>query len=129
MGRPHYIAVIDDEAPVRKALARRLSAASFETAAYGSAQEFIDSLAQRTPDCAVVDVQMPDLSGLDLQRHLKKARIGLPVIMITAFDDPGVRTRCLASGAVAFLTKPLSGATLIAAIMQAMASGESGRAP
>jgi FixJ family two-component response regulator len=71
------------------------------------------------PECLIVDVHMPDFSGLDLQRYLNRINKKIPTIVITAFDDAGIRERSAASGAKAFLTKPLHGQTLIDAILAA----------
>jgi FixJ family two-component response regulator len=71
------------------------------------------------PECLIVDVHMPDFSGLDLQRYLNGINKKIPTIVITAFDDAAIRERSTASGAKAFLTKPLHGQTLIDAIMDA----------
>jgi FixJ family two-component response regulator len=115
------VAVVDDDASVRKALARLLSASSFDTSTYGSAREFLTSLAAGTPECLVVDLHMPELTGLDLQRHLMRAGVKIPTIVITAYSDPGIRERCQSAGVTAFLLKPLNGATLIGAINEAVA--------
>ena len=116
---PIRVAIVDDEPAVRTALARLLEASSFETATYGSAREFIDSMRRGVPECLIVDVHMPDFTGLDLQRYLNRVNKKIPTIVITAFDDAGIRERSAASGAKAFLTKPLHGPTLIEAIMNA----------
>jgi FixJ family two-component response regulator len=116
---PFRVAIVDDEASVRTALARLLSASSFEPSTYGSAREFIDSIRTDIPECLVVDVHMPDFTGLDLQRYLNRINKKIPTVVITAFDDAGVRERSTASGAKAFLTKPLHGPTLIEAILKA----------
>jgi len=116
---PIRVAIVDDEPAVRTALARLLEASSFETVTYGSAREFIDSMRRGLPECLIVDVHMPDFSGLDLQRYLNRIDKKIPIIVITAFDDEGIRERSAASGAKAFLTKPLHGPTLIDAIMNA----------
>ena len=117
---PIRVAIVDDEPAVRTALARLLEASSFETATYASAREFIDSMRRGLPECLIVDVHMPDFSGLDLQRYLNRIDKKIPTIVITAFDDASIRERSAASGAKAFLTKPLHGPTLIDAIMNAM---------
>ena len=72
------------------------------------------------PECLVVDVHMPDFTGLDLQRYLDRTNKKIPTIVITAFDDDATRERSAASGASAFLTKPLHGPILIKAINDAM---------
>ncbi|HEV8422147.1 MAG TPA: response regulator [Chthoniobacterales bacterium] len=116
---PIRVAIVDDEPAVRTALARLLDASSFETTTFGSAREFIDSMRRDVPECLIVDVHMPDFSGLDLQRYLNRINKKIPTIVITAFDDAGIRERSAASGAKAFLTKPLHGQTLIDAILAA----------
>ena len=121
---PIRVAIVDDEPAVRTALARLLGASSFETRTYGSAREFIDSIRGGEPECLVVDVHMPDFTGLDLQRYLNRMNTKIPTIVITAFDDVGIRERSATSGAKAFLTKPLHGQTLIDAILSATKNGE-----
>ena len=121
---PIKVAIVDDEPAVRTALARLLEASSFETATYGSAREFIDSMRRGLPECLIVDVHMPEFSGLDLHRYLNRIDKKIPTIVITAFDDVSIRERSAASGAKAFLTKPLHGPTLIAAIMNATMDSE-----
>jgi FixJ family two-component response regulator len=116
---PIRVAIVDDEASVRTALARLLSAFSFEPTTYGSAREFIDSIQTDAPECLIVDVHMPDFTGLDLQRYLNRINKKIPTVVITAFDDAEVRERSTVSGAKAFLTKPLHGPTLIDAILKA----------
>ena len=78
------------------------------------------------PECLIVDVHMPDFSGLDLQRYLNRINKKIPTIVITAFDDAGIRERSAASGAKAFLTKPLHGQTLIDAILAATTDSNEG---
>ncbi len=122
---PIRVAIVDDEPAVRTALARLLEASSFEPKTYGSAREFIDSMSRDIPDCLVVDVHMPDFTGLDLQRYLNRINKKIPTIVITAFDDAATRERSTASGASAFLTKPLHGPILIKAIEAATMRPES----
>jgi len=101
------IAVVDDEASVRRAFARMLSASMFHVETYGSGREFLDSLQEHRPDCVLMDLQMPGLTGRDVQLELAIAHIRLPIIVVTAQDQPTVREQCLADGAVAFVAKPL----------------------
>jgi len=117
---PIRVAIVDDEAPVRKALARLLTASSFEVKTYGAAREFINSIRTDVPECLVLDIHMPDFSGHDLQRYLARLGIKVPTIVITAFNDPEIRERCQTAGAATFLTKPLHGPTLIDAINAAV---------
>jgi FixJ family two-component response regulator len=115
------VAIVDDEPSVRIALARLLGASSFEAKTYGSAREFIDSIDTSVPECLVVELHMPDFTGLDLQRYLNRRNMRIPTIVITAFEDADSRARSVACGAKAFLTKPLHGPALIDAIKAATA--------
>jgi FixJ family two-component response regulator len=114
------IAVVDDEESVRRALARMLSASQFETEAFASGAEFLDALRTRTPDCAILDYQMPGMNGRDVQRHLARAQIRLPIIVVTAHDQPALREQCLADGAAAYLAKPLQREQLVGTILDAI---------
>jgi FixJ family two-component response regulator len=110
------IAVVDDDASVRKALMRLLETSSYEVRTFDSASEFIAALPQGMPECVIVDLQMPNMTGLELQHHLARAGIKVPMIIITAHDELGSRERCTAAGVTAYLLKPLRKAVLIAAI-------------
>src|SRR5262245_33282955 len=116
MSRSFLVALIDDEASVRKAIGRLLTAAGLTVEAFGSGQEFLDSLARRQPDCVVLDLHMPGLTGLAVQQELARAGVEAPVVIITAFDEPESRVQCLAAGAAAYLLKPLDEGTLLDAI-------------
>jgi FixJ family two-component response regulator len=107
------IALVDDEESVRRALARMLSASQFDVEVFASGQEFLDSLRTRVPDCAILDYQMPGLTGRDVQRQLSLEQIRLPIIVVTAHDHPALREQCLADGAVAYLAKPLQRERLV----------------
>src|SRR5262245_8114008 len=93
------VAVVDDDLSVRTALARLLTASSFSTKTYGSASDFIESLKAEVPQCLVVDIQMPDMDGLELQVSLGRAGFKIPTIVITAHDEADIREQCLAAGA------------------------------
>jgi FixJ family two-component response regulator len=110
------IAIVDDDALVLRALSRLLRASSFTPETYDSARAFLDSLPLGEPECLILDLQMPEMTGLELQRHLTGKGIHIPTIVITAHDDAGARERCRSAGASAYLLKPLQSATLIAAI-------------
>lgn len=115
-----FIAVLDDEYSVRRALGRLLSASGFDVGAFGSGKQFLDSLSTRTPDCVILDLQMPGLTGREVQRQLSLTGQRIPVIIITAYDQPAIREQCLAEGAAGYLTKPLRRDHLIAAIHAAI---------
>lgn len=114
------VAVVDDEESVRKALGRLLRASGFEVHTFATGLEFLDSLQKHLPDCAILDLHLPGLSGLDVQQRLTQQRIHLPCIVITGKDEPGVVERVLAAGAVAYLKKPLDERELLASIALAV---------
>jgi FixJ family two-component response regulator len=114
------VAIVDDDAGVRRALARLLRASRFDAVAYESATEFLASLSGRVPDCLVVDLQMPEMNGLELQQHLARASVKIPTVVITAHDGVGTRERCQSAGAAAYLLKPLDEEALISAIRVAI---------
>lgn len=114
------VAVVDDEESVRRALTRLLRASQMEAEAYASGEAFLASLEHAVPDCVVLDLQMTGLTGRDVQRQLRASRIHLPVIIITAHDEPAIRQQCIEDGAVMYLLKPLRGATLIRSIHAAI---------
>jgi FixJ family two-component response regulator len=120
VNRLPLIAVVDDEESVRLALARMLRASSFDVAIYRSGEEFLESIRTVMPDCVVLDFQMPGLTGRDVQRALSVAKVSLPIIIVTAHDQPSLREKVLADGAVAYFTKPLRRDNLIAALDQAI---------
>jgi FixJ family two-component response regulator len=117
------VTLVDDDASVLMAMERLLTAASFDVTTYGSARDFLASLPSGRPHCLVLDLHMPDLTGLDLQHHLVGAGITIPTIIITSNNERGIRERCQAAGAAAFLIKPLSGAGLVSAITAAVGAG------
>ena len=117
-----WIAVVDDDPSVRNALRRTLRVRGFQTKTYGSAQEFLAGLAHGLPQCLILDLQMPQMSGLDLLHHLKHQEIQIPTIIITAHSEVELRERCESAGAVGFLLKPLQDASLFATIADASAA-------
>jgi FixJ family two-component response regulator len=114
------VAVVDDDAAVRKALKRLLETSSYQVQTFEAACELISALSHVIPACIIVDLQMPNMSALELQHHLARSGIEIPTIVMTAHDEPGTRERCIAAGAVAYLLKPLRKAVLIAAIETAI---------
>jgi len=114
------VAVVDDEESVRRALARMLGASQFDVDVFASGQEFLDSLRTRLPDCLILDYQMPGLTGRDVQRRLTLAQTQVPIIVVTAHDQPALREQCLADGAVAYVAKPLQRERLVGLIHEAI---------
>jgi FixJ family two-component response regulator len=116
----HWIAVVDDDPSVLKALSRLLRTRGFDAKTFVSGQEFLAALPDGLPECLIVDLQMPEMGGLDLQQQLKRSGIRIPTIVITAHGDAGVRERCEAAGTIAFLLKPLQDTSLFAAVDEAI---------
>ena len=110
----HRVAVVDDEASVRKALRRLFTSAELDCSVFASGRAFLDAVKQEgRPDCAVIDLHMPGLTGLDVQRELRSVGVTVPTIIITAHDEPDTRARCLAAGAIAYLRKPFDDRALL----------------
>ena len=117
------IAVVDDDHSVRESLARLIRSVGFGVLVFGSAEEFLNRGPGRQPDCLILDIRMPGMDGLELQRHLSASDPGLPVIFITAHgSDPQVRARALGAGAVDYLLKPLKEEEVLKAIDAALKS-------
>jgi len=116
--------VIDDEPSVRKSLGRLLKAAGYRVEAFTSAREFL----QRDPNvgvgCLVLDVQMPDLNGLELQRALTETGRHVPIIFITGHGDIPMSVRAMKGGAIDFLSKPFDAKDLLEAIARALATAQ-----
>ena len=111
-----WIAIVDDDLSVLKALTRLLRVRALHARTFGSAQEFLAALPRGMPECLILDLQMPAMGGLELLRHLAGIGIKIPTIVITAHGDGGVRERCESAGAIAFLLKPVQDSSLFAAI-------------
>jgi FixJ family two-component response regulator len=116
------IAVVDDEPSICRALLRLLRVSSWRAEAFCSPLLFLESLAERLPDCVVLDLQMPAMTGVEVQQRLLRLPHPPPVIIITAHDDPKTRDRCLALGAVRYLRKPIEGGFLIDSIQEAVSA-------
>jgi len=116
------VAIVDDEEGIRKALSRLLRASGLDAESYANGQEFLDAAAEHRPDCVVLDLHMPGMSGLQVLRKLKDAGQRLSIVVITAHDEPETRERCIDAGACAYLRKPLEDRLLLNAISAAMRS-------
>ena len=112
--------LVDDEASVLKALARLLRSAALNTEAFRSPEEFLQHYDTHAPGCLVLDVAMPGLNGLDLQRALADKGSELPIIFLTARGDIPMSVQAMKQGAVDFLTKPANDEDLLAAIRAAI---------
>ncbi len=125
---PGLVHVVDDDASFRTAIERRLKQAGYEVETYSSAQHLLDRPpGVERPGCILLDVQMPGLSGLDLQSRLIERGSILPIIFVTGYADTPATVRAIKAGAEDFLTKPATSAQLIDAIERAMTRYESAR--
>jgi FixJ family two-component response regulator len=111
---------VDDEAPGRTALRRLLRLTDYDVAEFASGEEFLASIEARCPDCVILDVHMPGLSGFDVEARLQAAHADVPVIFITASDDPDLDRLALEAGGRRLLRKPFSNDELLAAVGTAL---------
>jgi FixJ family two-component response regulator len=112
--------VVDDDASVRRSTERLLRAAGFDVRTFASAKEFKDQPPVDRPACLVLDVSLPGLSGLDLQRELAASGVRIPIVFITGRGTIPMSVRAMKDGAVEFLTKPVRSRDLLAAIETAL---------
>lgn len=117
--------MIDDEESVRRALHRLIRSAGYSADEYSSGRQFLASAAQSTPACVVLDLNMPQMSGFEVFAELRCLGHETPVIIITGHDTTEARSRALATGASAYLCKPIDGAVLLNAIREAIGPDES----
>lgn len=121
MGEPRpLVFIVDDEPLVRTALSNLLRAAGLKAQTFATAQEFLRADRPDVPGCLVLDVRLPDMSGLDLQRTLAETNTELPIIFITGHGDISMSVRAMKAGAVEFLTKPFSDQDLLEAVRRAV---------
>lgn len=123
MSTGSVISVVDDDASVRAATSKFLRSHGYTVQAYSSAEDFLRSGRLNDTSCVIADVQMPGMSGLELQAVIRAQGHGLPFIFITAFPDETTRARALQGGAICFLPKPFSGTTLINCLGVALEGG------
>jgi FixJ family two-component response regulator len=112
--------VVDDDVSVREALRNLLRSVGLKVEAFASAHEFLSSKRPDAPGCLVLDIRLPDGSGLDLQRRLIDAKIQIPIIFISAHADVPMSVRAMKAGAVEFLTKPFRDQEILDAVQQAI---------
>jgi len=112
--------IVDDDADVRESLQELLESVGLHSQAFGTAQEFLAVGRSDSPSCLILDVRLPGISGLDLQHELKKGRINIPIIFLTAHADVPMSVRAMKSGAVEFLTKPFRHQDLLDAVQRSL---------
>jgi FixJ family two-component response regulator len=114
------IAIVDDDKSVQSALQDLVESEGLSTLCFGSAEQFLESGAQRNAVCLIADLRMPGMSGLELQAKLKADRCRIPIIFITAHGDAKMQTQALREGALKFLAKPFDNTVLLEALHAAI---------
>jgi FixJ family two-component response regulator len=115
-----FIAIVDDDSSVRSAVQDLLKTVGLQARTFASAEEFLSSGQQHHIACLIADIRMPGMSGLDLQAQLNADQIKVPIIFVTAHDDPPMRLRALRAGALEFLAKPFDEDHLVACVWSAL---------
>jgi len=117
--------IVDDDAGVRESLQELLESVGLHSQSFGTAQEFLATAHGDVPSCLILDVRLPGISGLDLQHELKRQRINIPVIFLTAHADVPMSVKAMKSGAVEFLTKPFRQQDLLDAVQRSLTRARS----
>ena len=121
---PGIISIVDDDEPLREALGSVLKAAGFSIATFPSAEDFLDSPLRKTTACLILDVRLPGMSGIEMQRRLLDTEDPIPIIFVTAHGDASLRELLMKAGACGFLNKPVRSDTLLREIRAAMKKPE-----
>ena len=114
------IAIVDDDPSVQRGLQRLIQSAGWKAETFASAQEFLARPRAESPNCVLLDLQMPGLSGLDLQKRMAEVGMEIPIIFLTGHGDIPASVRAMKAGAVQFLTKPVDEEALLQAIEEAV---------
>lgn len=121
-GREHIVAIVDDDSSVREGLGSLLRSAGWRVESFASAEEFMARPARgNAPSCLLLDLQLPHLSGLDLQKWMSELNLEIPIVFITGHGSIPDSVRAMKAGAVEFLTKPFNEQQLMSAINEAIA--------
>jgi len=121
------IAIVDDDPSVRRGLQRLIRSMGWQVETFGSAQEFLDRPSSIAPNCLVLDLQLPGLSGLDLQKRMAEGGLEIPIVFLTGHGDIPASVRAMKAGAIEFLTKPVDEQELLKAIREAVERDRSSR--
>lgn len=119
-GPEAVVAIVDDDPSVRKSLQRLIRSAGWKAEAFASAQQFLERYETDAPSCLVLDLQLPGLNGLDLQKRLAEAGLEIPIVFLTGHGNIPASVRAMKAGAVEFLTKPIDEQDLFRAIQEAI---------
>jgi FixJ family two-component response regulator len=120
MNSEPVVYVVDDDPSVVRALERLFRVAGFRLMAFATSQAFLDQSSVESPCCLVLDVQLPDMNGLDLQRNLKERGWAIPIVFITGHGNIPIAVEAMRAGAIHFLSKPFDNRELLAAVRQAL---------
>jgi FixJ family two-component response regulator len=121
---PPTVVVVDDDVSVRESLELLIENEGWKPALFESAQKFLARLPNLAPSCLILDVNLPDLSGLDIQQRISDEKFSTPIIFITGYGDIPTSVRAMKAGAAEFLTKPLDDAIVLQAIREAVLRGQ-----
>ena len=114
------IAIVDDDPSVREGLQSLIRSAGWSVESFGSAQEFLARRRAKAPSCLILDLQLPDLSGLDLQKHMAAMNLEIPIVFLSGHGDIPASVQAMKAGALEFLTKPVDEQDLLRAIQEAI---------
>src|ERR1700686_1014131 len=122
MSRQHVppVFIFDDDRDVRESLRELLVSVGLQSKSFGSAQEFLSSPRSDGPSCLILDVRLPGISGLELRPELKRGKVSIPIIFLTAHADVPMSVKAMKSGAVEFLTKPFRQQDLLDAVQRSL---------
>jgi len=120
------VAVVDDEPEMRKAFRRLLTCHSFRVQEYECARDLLTALDSERLDCVLLDLRMPEVNGFDVLEAFRARHLTVPVVVVTAHEEPGTPDRVRALGAAAYLRKPVEQAALVSAIKEAISTARSG---
>ena len=123
----HLISMVDDDQSIREATARLLRSSGFQIETFSSAEAFLDSPHLRETRCLILDIRMPGMSGLELQRRLAAKGLHIPIVFVSAHGSEALRKETMQAGAIDLLSKPCSGEALLQAIRSALESATRAR--
>lgn len=114
------VAIVDDDELFRRSIERLVRSAGFTVTAFASAEEFLDSADLDRAACAILDMRLPGMNGLDLQQRLSRRPAPMPIVFVTAHEEAIMRATALRNGAIAFLKKPFDNSTLLDALSRSI---------